>query len=310
MFKFMKTDLDYLPERKQRELSRAVSILFEELQEAVKEASSDWKKNGRIVKIVLFGSYARGEWVDEPHTDKGYQSDFDLLVVVNYKRVAEELNECWHRADDRIMRDESIKTPVSFIVHTLTDVNDKLKKGQYFFSEIIKQGVLIYDLKGTRRFALPKPLTAEEALETARDHFDQWMPSARNYGVLADKALTLSMLKQQVFLLHQSVEHAYSCLLLVVTNYSPSTHNIKFLRSLCEDIDLRLEEAWPRRKRFERRCFALLKKAYVEARYSRHYEITEEEVAWLAERAGILQTLVETICKEHLAKLSREASDS
>jgi predicted nucleotidyltransferase len=46
----------------------------------------EWKKKGRILKIILYGSYARGGWVDEPHTAKGYQSDFDLLIIVSDKR--------------------------------------------------------------------------------------------------------------------------------------------------------------------------------------------------------------------------------
>ena len=30
--------------------------------------------------VVLFGSHARGDWVEDPET--GYRSDYDLLVVV------------------------------------------------------------------------------------------------------------------------------------------------------------------------------------------------------------------------------------
>lgn len=72
----MRTDLDHLPPAKQRELERVVQILFEEFEEAIGRATQDWKRKGRILKIILYGSYARGNWVDEPHTAKGYQSDF------------------------------------------------------------------------------------------------------------------------------------------------------------------------------------------------------------------------------------------
>ncbi|SFU16023.1 hypothetical protein SAMN05518861_11696 [Mesorhizobium sp. YR577] len=67
----MKSSLDHLPEQKQRELARIVQILLEELEDALKEGSAEFKKMGRILKIILFGSYARGDWVDEPHTMKG-----------------------------------------------------------------------------------------------------------------------------------------------------------------------------------------------------------------------------------------------
>src|SRR3546814_3462677 len=83
----MRTDLDHLPAKKQRELERVVQIIFEEFEDALALAQKRWKKKGRIEKIILYGSYARGGWVDEPHTAKGYLSDFDLLIIVNDKRL-------------------------------------------------------------------------------------------------------------------------------------------------------------------------------------------------------------------------------
>jgi len=35
---------------------------------------------GKLLKIILFGSYARGDWVDD--SVGRYLSDYDLLVVV------------------------------------------------------------------------------------------------------------------------------------------------------------------------------------------------------------------------------------
>src|SRR3546814_1018219 len=79
----MRTDLDHLPPNKQRELERVKAIIFEEFEDAIALATMGWKKKGRIEKLILYGSYARGGWVDEPHTAKGYRSDFDLLIIVN-----------------------------------------------------------------------------------------------------------------------------------------------------------------------------------------------------------------------------------
>ena len=55
----MKTSLDHLPLRKQRELARIVEVLHEEFEDALKEGMADFEKLGRILKIILFGSYAR-----------------------------------------------------------------------------------------------------------------------------------------------------------------------------------------------------------------------------------------------------------
>lgn len=95
----MKTSLDHLPHRKQRELARIVEVLHEEFEDALKEGTADTKKRGRILKIIPFGSYARGTWVDEPHMNKGYKSDYDLLIVVNNRKLR-DLAAYWHKAQD------------------------------------------------------------------------------------------------------------------------------------------------------------------------------------------------------------------
>lgn len=46
--------------------------------------------------------------------------------------------------------------------------------------------------------------------------------------------------------------------------------------------------------------FTRLDRAYVGARYSPHYEITGEELAWLVERVKVLQETVATISTERL----------
>ncbi|MFA6117628.1 MAG: nucleotidyltransferase domain-containing protein [Sphingomonas sp.] len=124
----MRTDLDHLPASKQRELAHIVRVLFEEFADSTARATSPWKKNGRILKIVLYGSYARGGWVDDPIG--GYQSDYDILVVVDEERLTDVV-DYWSSADDRLMRDMTINgalsAPVNFIVHSLKDVNKQLE---------------------------------------------------------------------------------------------------------------------------------------------------------------------------------------
>jgi predicted nucleotidyltransferase/HEPN domain-containing protein len=302
----MRTDLDHLPHGKQRELARVIETLFEEFTDAMKGASSPKKKEGRILKIVLFGSYARGTWVDEPHTAKGYLSDYDLLIVVNQQSVV-DFATYWYRAEDRIMRDAGIKTPVNFIVHTMDEVNNALAQGQYFFTDIIKEGIALYDLKGSTPFVTPQPQSAVEIFATAQKHYDFWMPLARHSLKLSRDSIQDQVLRDAAFLLHQAVERTYTCLILVETNYSPSTHSIKFLRSLAEQIDPELISVWPRETKQDRRLFELLKRAYVDARYSEHYTITAEELDWLGARAERLRDLVDKRSRSKIDRLRASA---
>jgi hypothetical protein len=111
--------------------------------------------------------------------------------------------------------------------------------------------------------------------------------------------------KDAAFTLHQVIERLYSTVLLTHTNYSPPSHNLKFLRGLAEDRDQRLVEAWPRDQHRYAAWYNILNEAYVKARYSKHFEITEEGLGWLLERTEHLFRLVEFVCQERLAELER-----
>lgn len=298
----MRSSLEHLPERKQRELARVVEIIHEEFADALEGSSAAFKKRGRILKIILFGSYARGTWVDEPHTMKGYRSDYDILVIVSSKKLAEP--QYWDKGTDRLMWDKSVLTPVGLIAHGAREVNNFLADGQYFFVDILHEGILLYELDD-RPLAQLKRLSPADALRVAKGHFEGQRQSTARFLELASVAVSSNWGNHAAFLLHQTVETAYSCLFLTLTNYSPPSHNLKFLRGLAEDHDRRLVEAWPRDQHRFTAWYNILNEAYVKARYSKHFEITEEALSWLLERAEHLLRLVEMICTERLEELER-----
>ncbi|WP_432444873.1 HEPN domain-containing protein [Rhizobium leguminosarum] len=240
---------------------------------------------------------------------KGYRSDFDLLIIVNNRKLC-EFAEYWHKAADRLIHDRSIETPVSFIVHSRREVNSYLKEGQYFFSDIRKEGIVLYELDD-EPLAEPKPLSPADRLRVAKDHFEQRIAEARAFLATAEFQGKNSERpgdawgNLSAFSLHQSIEQAYSCVLLTLTNYGPPSHNIKFLGSLAEEQDRRLAQAFPRDQHSA--WFNTLNEAYVKARYSKHFEISEEAVDWLAEQTALLLELVTTACAEHLAMLERNS---
>ncbi|MBB3860877.1 putative nucleotidyltransferase [Novosphingobium hassiacum] len=219
----MRTDLDHLPANKQRELARVLQLVFEEFDDALALAAQDWKKAGRILKVILYGSYARGGWIDEPHTAKGYKSDYDLLILVNDQRLTDRV-KYWTRLDDRLMREYgitgSLKTPVNFIVHTLGEVNDGLAHGRYFFIDVARDGIALYEADDTELHE-PKPKTPKQALAMAREYFEEWFPTALQRYVLAKVALEKEFFRPAAFDLHQSAEFLYHCVLLVCSFYSP-----------------------------------------------------------------------------------------
>ncbi|QXT35380.1 nucleotidyltransferase and HEPN domain-containing protein [Sphingomonas sanguinis] len=298
----MRDDVAHLPDKKRRDLDRIVEVLFAEFEQATSLSTQKWRRQGRILKVILYGSYARGDWVDDPIG--GYQSDYDILVVVSDERLTEP-GEFWAKADDQFVREvtisKRISAPVSFIVHSLADVNNQLTQGRPFFIDAIEQGIALYEVEDYP-FVTPQPLDPKAALAEARKHFDQWFPNAAMRLDLARTAIERGYLKQAAFDLHQTTEQLYHCLLLTLTLYSPKSHKLNFLRSQAEPLVHELIAVWPRDTKFAQRCFELLRQAYVNARYSAHYKVTPAELEWLAERVERLQQIVKETCEKRLAQ--------
>ena len=308
----MRSSLDHLPPHKQRELERIVQIVFEEFEDVLALATQDWKRKGRISKIILYGSYARGGWVDEPHTAKGYQSDFDLLIVVNDDRLTDRV-EYWSKLDDRLIRELSVtktlRTPVNFIVHSVGEVNAGLSQGRYFFMDVARDGIAIYQAVDDE-LPEPQPKTPHAALEMAREYFDEWFPSAGEFAEDFRSNLERGRLKKAAFELHQATERFYHCALLVCSFYTPHVHNLAFLRTQAERLDERLGGVWPRETKADRSRFEKLKEAYIKARYSKHYRISEAELEWLGGRVTDLAQIVKAICEERISQLEITAKQA
>jgi uncharacterized protein len=304
------TGIDHLPQQKQRELTWIVRTLLEELSKKTRRATQPHRRDGRILKIILFGSYARGEQVEDPKG--GYFSDFDLLVVVSHKDLT-DMASWWTGAEDRIIAIRSIQTTVNLIFHTMDEINTALREGRYFFIDIVREGIPIYEVNektpsGQRkhRFVAPQPLDRKQAYELANEYYEHWIQRARGSFAVAGRSHDILERRESAFNLHQATERTYAAILLTFTFYLPHEHNINILRSWCEAIDARLIEAWPRGRKPYNRYFELLRRAYVEARYSKHYRITPEELKWLTERVAALIEIADKICAERVEEIRGE----
>lgn len=142
----------------------------------------------------------------------------------------------------------------------------------------------------------------------AKEYFEEWLPSAQDFLDSANDAAARGKGKLAAFLYHQAAERLYHCVLLVTTFYTPHVHNLAFLRTQAERLDRRLVYVWPGDTRVECSRFEKLKEAYVKARYSKHYRITEEELTWLGTQVEELGRVVHVICVERIAELENTAA--
>ena len=303
----MKTSIDHLPEGKRCELGFVVETIREGFAFAIGRRTMPKLRGGRLLKIILFGSYARGDWVEDPVGR--YFSDYDLLVVVDREELT-DVPEFWARTEENLLEElasgTNLRTPVSIVYHSLDDVNEKLELGRYFFIDILRDGILLFEEPG-HPFAEAKPLSPEQALKETQDYYDEWFESAGEFFDDFKSNLEKGRLKKAAFELHQATERFYHCLFLVRSLYSPKTHNLNQLRQLTEAVEPRLKTVWPRETKFERRCYELLREADVKARYSRHYRISAEQLEWLSGRVELLQSIVRSICEQRIADLAEAA---
>jgi predicted nucleotidyltransferase/HEPN domain-containing protein len=304
----MKHDLDHLPEGKRRELALVVEMIREGFARAIKHRTQPrFRGQGHLLKIILFGSYARGDWVEDPVGR--YFSDYDLLVVVDHEDLT-DVPEFWLKTEDQLLEvlaeGTRLRTPVSLVYHSLDDVNEKLRLGRYFFMDILRDGIVLFEEEG-HPFVEPQPLSAEEALAETQGYFEDWFKSANEFFDNYTFNLERERFNNAAFQLHQATERYYQCLFLVRTLYTPKTHNLNRLRSLAEDMEPRLKQVWPSATKEERQAYARLREAYIKARYSREYRITGQQLSWLGERVALLKSVVETACVERLTILSEAA---
>ncbi|MDD5727062.1 MAG: HEPN domain-containing protein [Victivallales bacterium] len=284
----MKESLSHLPEYKQEELEKLREIIT-----AMIDAEF----------VILFGSYARGDWVEDKSVGEDgnlyeYRSDYDILVVVKNPRRYERDNSL-ERIRGRA-RHEGIRPDVSMIFHSVAEFKRAVNKGRYFFVDIINDGILLH---ASGRVPLPeiKELSTRELKYYAQQDFDNWFESATNFYRLYSTALNEKMLKESAFLLHQAAERFYTTVLLVFTGYKPKLHDLELLDVQAQMFGAEFKGIFPRVTQREKDLFDLLKRAYVEARYSMSYEITREELGYLAKRVKLLQVLTEKVCKEKIA---------
>ena len=259
----------------------------------------------QVAMIILFGSYAKGTWVRdwyvEGHITYSYESDLDILVVTKSPKYrglkgASFESDLTKRLERKGLRGKTFGAPwVTFVVEPIKYLNQQLEKSQYFFSDIKKEGILLYD-SGEFTLAEPKDLNWKERRQIAKDDFAQWIPRAIGFIKATNYMLQDNYLNLAAFQLHQATESFYSAILLVFTGYKPRLHDIEKLGSLASNYSDELLKIFPRDTKEQEEKFILLKLAYTEARYNKNYKITEEQLVYLIKRVEKLKSVTEEIC--------------
>lgn len=289
----MKTDLSFLPENKQQELGILTTTLH--------DLCSD------IELIILYGSYARNEYKEakdlEPDRWSGHVSDYDILVITGKQETAQ--NRKLLSEMHTTCREKKFSATPRIIMYDLQELNIKLAEGQYFYSDVKKEGIVLCNEKN-HTLAEKRELTNPEKARIAKDHFEEWFKSAsgffRHYGYdHKDEDFKLAS-----FHLHQTAEACYKCILLVFTNYSPDEHYLNILEIQAGSEVPAVADLFPKETNAEFSRFTLLDNAYIGARYIRDFFVEKEDIEYLAPLVEKLLSLTKEQCEKKIQELSRK----
>ena len=282
----MKKSLKHLPEPKQDELKKIVSAIQ--------------KSCGDVEKIILFGSYARGDYKEKkdlkPQQKTGHISDYDILLVTETKESADDFIS-WSKVEKL-----KLSAPVKITAQDIENLNISLAEGQYLFTDIKKEGITLYDSK-KYKLANKRTLTPKEKQRIAQDYFSHWFDKAEDFldtfNLMFKKGKTASA----AFHLHQVAESCYKTILLVFTNYNPNEHYLRILGRMSAKYHPELATLFSQKTQKEKDRFKLLEYAYIGGRYDPEYRISKEDLVILTKDVKKLLSLTQKICKEKIKNL-------
>lgn len=295
----MKTSINYLPEQKRDELRRIVKCVLEVLP--------------GCEMIILYGSYARNTYVDyDQRIEYGirtcFMSDYDILVVTNTRFQRHVISHILSKATDNyykgMNRNES--TTVQFIDESIDDLNKAIDKNRYFYTDIKREGIMLYN-SGRYKLARRRKQNYREIKELAEEYYNERFERGNEFLLGAIFYNEQGLHKMASFNLYQACENYYNSIILTFTLYSPKEHSLIKLSARAKTHSLESSKAFPRNTEEEKRLFDLLQDAYVQARYSLHFRITQEDIEALIPKVELLRDIARQCCEERIKVYAAKA---
>lgn len=296
----MKDSIAYLPKDKQAELNFLVKEILKRLPQTE--------------FIILFGSYARGNYVRRSVRieDGGIPtvkiSDYDIYVItsgINSKKadtILDNVEDIFFSGKD-FDRD----TPVQFINDDIKLLNKYLEEGRYFYTQIKQEGIVLYN-SGKYKLARRRKLNYAEIKEQAQEYFDEKFQSANEFLHTAKLIYKEEYYKMESFLLHQACENYYYAIRLTFTLRNNKQHNLSKLSSATKRYSEDLATVFPQDTLEEKRLFTLLKSAYVEARYNPYFVVTKEDIDALVPKVELLRDITKLICTTKIKEYEEQSN--
>lgn len=277
-------NLSHLPPNKIKELETVTQRIVE---------------TGMASMIILYGSYARGDWKETSGGRSGKKSDYDILILTKDERDRSDLQNKLFKMFDRL------PTAVQHLIETLGFVNMHLREKQYFFTEIKQQGIILYTEDPRLKLEEAQNLTPTRIRELAEQDFNYWFGEAKDFFEDYKGAILRKSYRKAAFHLQQCVEQCYTCIEMVFSRTNPYEHRLFILRMNAKRYASEIDRCFPQDTDEARDLFFHLDAAYIGGRYidEIHYKVTREQLNyWEAEAVKLLR-LTQKACQKKVEAL-------
>jgi len=287
----MKKSTAFLPKKNREDLKYLVSTILEKIPVCE--------------MIILFGSYARGTYVEydervEFGIPTSFKSDYDILVI----------NRSWNynKMDDKLANVRNLygkrghyyyRVPLQLIHESAKKFAKDLEDGRYFFTEIKRDGILLYD-SGNLKLPRRRKLKYPEIKAQAKEYFEDKYTRAQKFYKYAKIAYNDSENNMCAFFLHQACENFFITISLVFTLDSKKEHNLQELFKATRGYAPELYTVFPPDDKEEERLFKILVRAYVEGRYNPKFEVSREDLEILMAKVKMFGEITKEVCEKRI----------
>lgn len=227
-------------------------------------------------------------------------SDYDIMIVTE-QRMGNNEHAVYARILRRFFENKAweIHTHPQFINESISELNKALDKSRYFYTDIKKDGVMLYD-NGQYKLTRRRKLDYVEIAEMAQEYYDDKFPFANRFFANAKRDRLDGELRMSAFNLHQATENYLRTIPMVFILYGYKEHDLSFLMNECKKHTLEIYKAFPQDTDEERRLFKLLQDAYVQARYNKNFVVTAADIDALIPKIEYLRDTTERVCEDQI----------
>lgn len=289
----MKTSIDHLSEDTQNRLEKLVGYILEEVPETQ--------------YIILYGSYTGTNYVEyDQRIEFGvrtcYQSDFDIVVLTDKKGASKNsVERRMENASDKYYGGSGfmLRPTLQYEVLFVEEFNKEIKEGRYFWTEIAKKGIALYN-SGNYEIEPIRKLDYKQVLKLSKEYYKKKYPKAERFLKHAKIDYEDNEYQMSAFMLHQAVENYCLAINLTSSLYSPKEHNIVKIIKATTRFTSVVSDIFHANTPEDKRLLNLLKRAYVEGRYNKDFEITKEDIEALIKRIKKLRVVAKRVCLDKI----------